>query len=198
MDTKKKKLAQVDELVVNLGLTRDEVVDYFTKLPSVKKPKKSQLPIDITQVEIGMFWYEDDTFSFDRITNKKIKAIVELVENGIIYGDLTASELFEIEEQCLGWPSAMWRINAFSYPCQKNEKIVLYSIKQFENLCATYTYVRRTFDQIHKRCRKDWYWSSTESVPKFAWGLYFSSGIRNDHDKHSYLYVRPVLALKIS
>ena len=47
--------------------------------------------IDITQVGVGMFWYEDDTFSFDRTTDKKIKAIVELVENNVIYGDLTAS-----------------------------------------------------------------------------------------------------------
>ena len=55
--------------------------------------------IDITQVGVGMFWYEDDTFSFDRTTDKKIKAIVELVENNVIYGDLTASELFDIPEK---------------------------------------------------------------------------------------------------
>ena len=172
--------------------------DFFSKLPPVKEPKKSRPKIDITQVKVGMIWYEDDTFSFDRITGKKIKAIVELVEGGIIYGDLTASELFEIEEQDLTWHRAMRYIENFSYPCQKNEKIVLYSIKQFENLCATYSYVRRTFDQIHKRCRKYWYWSSTEYGSTYAWVLGFLNGGRGTRYKYYTYYVRPVLALKIS
>ncbi len=199
MKTKEQKLAQVDELIKCLDIPHEEVIKHWQTASMTNAPANEVFTkTDYPNIKPGMFWYEDDTFSFDKIKGKKIKAIVELVEDGFVYGDLTASELFEIEERYLGWCSAMWYINAFSYPCQKNEKIVLYSIKQFENLCATYTYVRRTFDQIHKRCRKDWYWSSTECYPKFAWGLYFSSGIRNDHDKHSYLYVRPVLALKIS
>ena len=130
MDTKKKKLAQVDELVLKLGLTRDEVIDFFSKLPLVKEPKKSRPKIDITQVKVGMIWYEDDTFSFD-ILPKKIKAVVELVKGGIIYGDLTASELFAIPERPMSWFSAKQFFDKFSYLCKDNEKIVWYSIKQF-------------------------------------------------------------------
>ena len=173
------------------------IIDFFTKLPPVKEPKKSRPKIDITQVKVGMIWYEDDTFSFDRITGKKIKAIVELVEGGIIYGDLTASELFEIEEQDLTWHRAMRYIENFSYPCQKNEKIVLYSLKQFVKLSATYEHVRRTFDKIHKQCRECWYWSSTERSSTHAWDLDFSGGSKYNASKTNASYVRPVLALKV-
>ena len=196
-EEKKKKLAQVDELVKSLGLTREEVVDFFNKLPPVKETKKSRLAIDIKQVEVGMIWYEDDTFSFDRITGKKIKAIVELIEDDIIYGDLTASELFEIEEQDLTWHEAMRYIENFRYPCQKNEKIVLYSLKQFVNLSATYEHVRRTFDQIHKQCRGCWYWSSTERSSTHAFCFGFSVGHGDTRGKAYTNYVRPVLALKV-
>ena len=59
--------------------------------------------IDIKQVKKGMFWYEDDTFSFERVPDKKIKAIVELAKDGVVYGDLTASELSENHEQFTDW-----------------------------------------------------------------------------------------------
>ena len=96
---KENKLVQVDELITKLGLTRDEVVDYLTKSPLGKEAEKSCSKISIKQVKAGMFWYEDDTFSFGKIADKKLKAVVELVYNGVIYGDLTASELFDIPEK---------------------------------------------------------------------------------------------------
>ena len=204
MKTKEQKLAQVYELVENLGLTRDEVVDYFTKLPSVKKPKKSQLPIDITQVEIGMFWYEDDTFSFDRITNKKIKAIVELVENGIIYGDLTASELFDILEMHLTWFKAKQFFDKFYYPCGENEKIVWYNINQLQSVYKNYNAVKETFSKLDKMYRRLEYWSSTEHKSSvndsntFALDINFNTGSRLVDHQYNCFYIRPVLALKVS
>ena len=196
MDTKKKKLAQVDELVLKLGLTRDEVIDFFSKLPPVKEPKKSRPKIDITQVKVGMIWYEDDTFSFD-ILPKKIKAVVELVKGGIIYGDLTASELFGIPERPMSWFSAKQFFDKFSYPCKDNEKIVWYSIKQFENVYKTYEWVRKTFDIIHKQYRKKSYWSSTEYNSFVAWKQMFDSGYGLALDKYNCFYVRPILALEV-
>ena len=62
--------------------------------------------IDINQVKPGMIWYEDNTFSFDKQADKKIKAIVELVENGVIYGDLMASEMHDISDVEITWPDA--------------------------------------------------------------------------------------------
>lgn len=43
METKEQKLAQVDELVKSLGLTRKEAVDYLDKLSSAEKKENSQI-----------------------------------------------------------------------------------------------------------------------------------------------------------
>lgn len=203
MDTKKKKLAQVDELVVNLGLTRDEVIDFFTKLPPVKEPKKSRPKIDITQVKVGMIWYEDDTFSFERAASKKIKAVVELVEDGVIYGDLTASELFGITERPMSWFSAKQFFDKFSYLCKDNEKIVWHNIDQLQSVYKNYNAVKEAFSKLNKMYRRSVYWSSTEyksSVKDsntFALDIDFSTGSRLVDHQYNCFYVRPVLALKV-
>ncbi|MBR5598556.1 MAG: hypothetical protein IKW39_00795 [Alphaproteobacteria bacterium] len=61
METKEKKLAQVDELVTNLGLTRDEVVDYLTKLPPVEKKKISKIGTNIVKTTKSVT--EEDIFN---------------------------------------------------------------------------------------------------------------------------------------
>ena len=45
---------------------------------------------NIPKIKAGMFWYDDDTFSVDLIADKKVKAIVELVdiEKQVVYGDI--------------------------------------------------------------------------------------------------------------
>ena len=174
-----------------------------TKLPPVKEPKKSRPKIDITQVKVGMIWYEDDTFSFDRLPNKKIKAVVELIENNIIYGDLTASELLTINEQRLSWVECKVYIKKFSYPCQKNEDIVWYNIEQLKNIRDNYECVKKTFDKLYKEYRKECYWSSTEESDfygslKYAWRIYFCGSCKMYQGKRDLSYIRPVLALKVS
>lgn len=202
MKTKKKRLAQVDELVKNLGLTRDDDKKSQPKSLSTEDDKKSQSVVDVTQAEVGMIWYEDDTFSFDRLPNKKIKAVVELIENNIIYGDLTASELLTINEQRLTWDKAKMYIKNFSYPCQKNEDIVWYNIEQLKNIRDNYECVKKTFDKLYKEYRKEVYWSSTEEPDfygslKYAWRIYFCGSCKMYQGKRDISYIRPVLAKKI-
>ena len=153
--------------------------------------------IDITQVGVGMFWYEDDTFSFDRTTDKKIKAIVELVENNVIYGDLTASELFDIPEKELTWYGAKRFYKEFSYSRRKNENIVWYDIDQLKSVYGNYNAIKKAFKKLHKPFREKMYWSSTERGSMYARYLSFSSGRRKDNVKYIFLSVRPVLALKV-
>ena len=198
MDTKKKKLAQVDELVVNLGLARDEVIDYFTKLPPVKEPKKSRPKIDITQVKVGMIWYEDDTFSFD-ILPKKIKAIVELVEytTSTVCGDLTASDLFNIKEQLLSWDEAIKYLDNFSYPCKKNERIIWYSAGGIRDVYDEYPPVEKAFSTIGKKCRNYVYWTGEETTAGYAWCLDFRTGKRGWEEQNLRRFVRPVLELTV-
>ena len=187
MKTKEQKLALVDELVVNLGLTRDEVIDYFIGL----------------KIKPGMFWYDDDTFSFERTASKKIKAVVELVEDGVIYGDLTASELFGIPERPMSLFSAKQFFDKFSYPCKDNEKIVWHNIDQLQSVYKNYNAVKEAFSKLNKMYRKSVYWSSTEyksSVKDsntFALDIDFNTGSRLVDHQYNCFYVRPALALKV-
>ena len=184
------KFEFLEETIKQLGLSRQEVVNYFTE------PQSSQsVAIDISLVEPGMFWYDDNTFSYERLTSKKIKAVVELVENGVIYGDLTASELSDIKEQKLPWDDAKRFIEEFSYPCQENEKIVWYDIGQLEKVYSTYELVKQAFYRVGKPFRKGYYWSSTETSSTNALVLHFLSGDRWYYLKYGSDYVRPVLSL---
>jgi len=186
------KFKFLEETIKLLGLSHKEVMDYLAK----KDVGVSAKTIDILQVKSGMFWYEDNTFSYERLTSKKIKAVVELVENGVIYGDLTASELLDIKEQKLPWDEAKRFIEEFSYPCQSNEKIVCNGIEYLEKVYSTYELVKQAFCEVGKPFRKGYYWSYTEYTAASAWALNFSSGFRNASGKYgSWNYVRPVLSL---
>ncbi|MBR5154545.1 MAG: DUF1566 domain-containing protein [Alphaproteobacteria bacterium] len=204
-EEKKKKLARLDKYIERLGVSREDVVEHWqlTSMMSatltMSSAFKSFSKTDYDNIKPGMFWYEDDTFSINRTMDKKIKAIVELVEDGIIYGDLTASELFDVYEKDMTWNDVRKFFEKFSYPCQKNEKIVWYSIEQFETVYKHYKAIKKAFEKLHKPFRGVWYWSSTERSSMLAWGVNFGSGNRGTYTKRrSLLYVRPVLALKVS
>lgn len=198
--SKESKLALVDELIAKLGLSRDEVIDYLTKSPFlVKVDIKSYPKINIGQVTAGMFWFEDDTFSFERIIAKKIKAVVEQVSHDIIYGDLTASELFDITEKRVNWDEAQKFFEEFSYPCKENEEIVWYDENLMKEVYDTYSTVRKAFEELHKPCRKSLsYWTSSEYSKYRAMVLDFYDRGCWDVSKNEYHYVRPTIALKIS
>ncbi len=147
-------------------------------------------------VKPGYYWYDDDTFSKSRLPEKKLKAIVELIEDGIIYGDLTASELFSITEQELTWDEAKKFFENFSYPCKKNEKIVWYDIYQLINVQKTY--LLKVYNSIPKRPRCGGQWSRSEccSLPENAFIRDFHYEYTYDTPKVNKFFVRPVIAMK--
>lgn len=205
MKTKEQKLAQVDELIKCLDIPHEEVIKHWQTASMTNAPANEVFTkTDYPNIKPGMFWYEDDTFSFDRITNKKIKAIVELVENGIIYGDLTASELFDILEMHLTWFKAKQFFDKFYYPCGENEKIVWYNINQLQSVYKNYNAVKETFSKLDKMYRRLEYWSSTEHKSSvkdsntFALDINFNTGSRLVDHQYNCFYIRPVLALKVS
>jgi len=183
---KKRKLVQVEELIANLSLTREEVIEYLSG-------KNCQ-----SQIKAGMFWYEDDSFSVERDVGKKVKAIVELMKDGVVYGDLTASELVDIPEKLVSWDDAKKYIEEFSYPCNENEKIVWYDDAQLDEIYKTYDEVRIAFFRLHKDCRMLGHWSSRECDSLTAGFLYFHNGKRYVVSKDFEQYIRPVIAMKIS
>lgn len=196
MKTKEQKLAQLDKYIERLGVSCENVIKH---LQSTSVAMKVFSKTDYASVRPGMFWYEDDTFSFKRVSDKKIKAIVELVESGIIYGDLTASELFDVPEIHMCWSNAKKFLKKFSYPCRENEKIVWYNIDQLQSVYRNYNAVEKAFNVLWKPCRSSVYWSSTEYEcdPDAAKDLNFDNGGRLCDNKYNAFYIRPVLALEV-
>lgn len=158
---------------------------------------EAKTKIDINQVKKGMFWYEDNTFSFDKQADKKIKAIVELVQNGVIYGDLTASELYENHEQFTDWFGAKKYIEQFPYQLKQNEEIVWYNIHQLSEIKKHYNLVKESFKLMGKRYRQFSYWACEIHPSLYAKCLAFEGGFANSLLKTRRAFIRPVLSLKV-
>lgn len=191
MESKESKITQIEELITRLGVDREELIARWSNTVSLNTD------IDISQIQVGMFWYEDNSFSFQRMPNKRIKAIVELIEGNIVYGDLTASEIVSIKEQDKEWHEIKCYIEHFPYCCSKNEKIVQYSIVQLENVYKQYKKVRKSFKVLSKPYRKGYYWSSTSYDVTIGWGFIFDNGFKYECMKNIISHIRPVIALKI-
>lgn len=151
------------------------------------------------RVKPGCYWYEDDTFSKSRIPDKKVKAIVELVEGGCIYGDLTASELYPINEQQLSYDDAKKFFEDFSYPCKENEEIVWYDIHQLFRVQKNYYEdVYHMFVKMSKppRCKGQWSRLECFTLKENAFIMDFHYKDSFDTPKVNEHAVRPVIAMK--
>lgn len=151
------------------------------------------------RVKPGCYWYEDDTFSKSRIPDKKVKAIVELIEGDCIYGDLTASELFPIDEQRLSYDEAKKFFEEFSYPCKDNEKIVWYDIYQLSKIKEHYSMkIEGVVMEMSKSPRRRGQWSCSEclTLEENAFIMDFHYNDCFDTPKVNENAVRPVIAMK--
>ena len=168
-----------------------EVVTSDGSIPMIKS--------NLSKIQVGMIWYVGNTCSFERISGKKVKAVIELIEGSKIYGDLTASELQDIQEKELSWYDVKKYINNFSYPCKANEKVVWYDVEQLKKICNTYDYVRKTFEILRKKGRDSSYWTSSNEdfFGETAWTVSWNIKNRIFYDKSELMYFRPVLRVKL-
>lgn len=201
METRE-KIAKLNDVLAYLGLSPEEAIDLLELVQKENKPKPG------CRIKPGMFWFEDDTFSYEKIEGKKIKAIVELVRYGYIYGDLTASELFDIEEKYLNWYEAKDYLANFSYPCKNGEKIVSYDLYQIQDLAIAnccvetdtsyfcYPYVRDAFNKINKKYRHGKNWCFYDRDEDWRTAIEFTDGINiiSYSKVNDACFVRPVLA----
>ena len=150
------------------------------------------------RVKPGYYWYEDDTFSKSKSPNKKVKAIVELIEEGYIYGDLTASDIFPIKELQLSYDDAKKFFESFSYPCKKNEKLVWYDIYKLCQIQKHYDSIYDAFIKISKIPRQVGQRSCTEcnTLKENAFIMDFYYKDTYDTPKVNKHYIRPVIAMK--
>lgn len=110
------------------------------------------LAFDINQIKPGFWWYEGDVFSADLLSGLRKKAIVELVDkkNKIIYGDLTASQIYNLSETpFLTYYGIQEYVANCDYPCAANEQIVWYDTALFSKLYESYHDVKR----VYENCR---------------------------------------------
>ena len=185
------KLDCVNEVSKHFGVLKKKIVRYVRK----KQPEVINA-IDISRIMPGMYWFEDDTFSEMRLLRKKIKAIVEVVEDGVIYGDLTVSEIENVKEQRLSYDDAKEYIKNFSHLCKENEVIVLYDHKLLTNVGRTYGLVQKKIMELGKNPRLGWQWSLTQCDEK-VWVEYFGDEGSELFYGCGGTYVRPVIALKV-
>lgn len=165
---------------------------------AVKTRRKAE-EAEKKRVKPGCYWYEDDTFSKSRIPDKKVKAIVELIEGDCIYGDLTASELFPIDEQRLSYNDAKKFFEEFYYPCKDNEKIVWYDIYQLGKIKEHYSMkIERVVMGMSKSPRRRGQWSCSEclTLEENAFIMDFHYNDCFDTPKVNENAVRPVIAMK--
>ncbi len=75
---------------------------------------------NIPKIKAGMFWYDDDTFSADLIADKKVKAVVELVDTslGVVYGDIF------VQAKRMLYSEALKYIKFFNEFCQMPDSLV--------------------------------------------------------------------------
>ena len=208
-----KRFKELEEVMKKWGLSHQEVIDYL-----ITHSESQEIlggTIAVSDIKPGYFWYEDDTFSKSKISDKKVKAIVELTDNGTIYGDLTASEIIDVTEKQLTWEIANYYMKDFSKICGENEKIVWYDIDKLKKVYQTYDEVRSAFRILGKRSRRFCQWSisgyQVDTIKYFndnnmenslglfdrAWYLDFNNGECTAGYLNVARGIRPVIAKKV-
>ena len=152
-----KRFKELEAVMKKWGLSHQEVIDYL--MTHSESQEILGRTIAVSDIKPGYFWYADGTFSKSKISDKKVKAIVELVDNNVIYGDLTASEIVEVAEKQLTWEIANYYMKDFSHICNENEKIVWYDIDKLKKVYQTYDDVRSAFRILGKKSRGLCQWS---------------------------------------
>lgn len=200
-----KKIEQVNTLIELLGVTREDVINSWlksspnhelvSKMENLMQYEKDRPNIfalsDIVKIEPGMIWYEDDTFSFSIIEGKRIKAVVEYVStrDNEIYGDLTASTIYDIQERLLSYDDAIHRRYRLSSICKGNEELVDYDQWVLRSVALNYAKIEETLRKISRRPRSFYQWAGHQKV---SFGVTYSERVK-DAELGEENYYRPVL-----
>ena len=203
--SKQEKIDLVKDLMKELGVTPQEMISALNE--EMRRTRLKPRLIKGDSVCVGMYWYYDNTFSFDIIPDKMIKAVIEYIDDEYIYGDLTASPAInEIEcafekNKLLNSLGIKEFIECLPYTCDDKEEIICYSYSQTEYLSNTYDMVKASLERIGKLPRKEdlkySYWT-TDTDGNYRRVFSFDSRRHTRHwmSKGSTAYYRPVLRMK--
>ena len=174
------------------GILEDRVSKYLERL-SENEACISLIKENISKIKLGMFWYEDDTCSANRILRKKLKAIVEKVDNNAIYGDFTISELYDVQERNLSWNEAKAYIETLACELRENEQVVWYNAEQLTEISCKYYQVSNVIKSLGKSAREGWQLTSSEYGKYTVWTVYFPNGSKGASTKNEVRIFRPAL-----
>lgn len=179
-------------------INRHFLMAKLTEKPMVRDASVIKLSMmSFPLIQVGMIWYEGNEFSFAEIEGKKKRAVVELVKDGFIYGDLTVGDDIKICERKLPHKDAKEYIAQFSDICDQNECVILGTHEILGEMCKMYSEVDKTLLQMKKMPRRGCYWSSSSKEKESAVVVYFRNGSKANWYEHDSLSVRPVLMKKV-
>ena len=94
---------------------------------------------ELSLIKPGWYWYEDESFSPVLQTEKKLKAVVVLIEYSTIYGDVFMEEIRSLKET-----------KAFLNACRKNlgEMVYLPTLKEHIEIGEHIDEINRALDRI--------------------------------------------------
>lgn len=203
-----------------IGLAKKQVKEPRLNYPKRTKPDSSETKVNVKE---GMIWYHDDTFSFELIVGKQVKAVVELVEDGYVYGDLTAGDVFIPETGtyrilCPYNKDVLCRyskrknekktivsvndvIKRCCYKCKGKEKYVCYSFAQLKAVRDHYDAIANALTKLSKKTRRDvgiGYWTSDGNAG-YMRIVPFKKGMPEEAWRSTLLnaYYRPVIMMKV-
>ena len=220
---KKEKLEQVNHLVQKLGLSPQEVDEYFLS-KDVKAPAIVQEYQTPAKVLPGMYVYADGLISSEIIEGRRVMAVV---------GSVDGSDVLAVclHEACLPWSSdwleakatqemtggkeatrklleisrkkrqeaeaAQWCYDYAEDGVIQGEAF-LPSLTELEKLFANKAAINASLKALGVVLLEGWYWSSTEYDNTNAWGFGMTGGLRYDGSKYYNGYsVRAVITIQL-
>ena len=129
----------------------------------------------LSQVKAGMIWYEDDTVSAVLIPEKRIKSVVLLVQNGIVYGDTF------IEDQKSGKEISDF-VNSYQKQFQPKETVCQLTFREMAQVVPHLNRINEVLARLEKPVWMGSYVTSTECACYRYWVYDMPKGIlRGDH-----------------
>ena len=146
---------------------------------------------NLSKVKPGMFWYEDDTVSTDLSKEKKLKSVVLLVQDNIVYGD--SFDAFAT----LGWRGAIRYAQSYY-----NDYIVEGQAQSFDIECFGYfgLVVKMVNESLRIIGQPEWcgqYWSCSQRSTTLGWSWRVGSGSADFRYKNHLYSVRPVFVFEV-
>lgn len=153
--------------------------------PGCLQITKENLP----NIEVGMFWYTDDTVSSE-LVDKRIKSIVLHVAENEVIGDT-----FE-EANVVGVDAPRYIATFESEYIKKGEASYL-SFAEMQSVQRNKTYINSSLSQLDKKMWRGVYMTSTDETKSHMRLVEIRSGMKHLAPKTSEGILRPVFRFKV-